>query len=81
MPKNKRGKVAIPIAPLPMQSRKKARHVTTAFHKHTRLLSEALQQNDTEKVKFHEDEIEKLGGRNAYQQVSMCCLYYSLFDR
>ena len=75
MPKTKRKK-AIPIAPLPMQSRKKARIVTTAFHKHTRLLSEALQENDTEKAKFHEVEIEKLGGRNAYQAASVLSVKY-----
>ena len=64
-------KKSIPIAPKPMQSRKRARQITTAFHKHTRLRSIALEQNDEQKVKFHDEEIEKLGGRDAYQGASI----------
>ena len=45
--------------------------VTSAFHKHTRLQNEAMKCNDVELAKYHEKEIEKIGGRQAYQAASV----------
>ena len=67
------GKKSIPLAPPPvMKSRKKARIVTTLFHKHTRNRDIALQNNDLEAAKKWEKEIEAMGGRAEYQRASVC---------
>lgn len=66
-------KKPIPLAPPPtMQSRKKARIVTTLFHKHTRNRDLALQNNDIEAARESEDMIEAMGGREEYQRASVC---------
>lgn len=66
--KNKR---PMPLAPPPaMRSRKKARVVTTLFHKYTRELDEAKLENKTETVKELEGKLKEIGGREAYQQAS-----------
>jgi len=71
--KKKTKKKSIPLAPPPeMNSRKRARIVTTLFHKHTRNRDIALQENDYERAQECEDEIEKIGGREEYQRASVC---------
>lgn len=59
-----------------MKSRKRARQVTTLFHKHTRLLSKALSAEDVEEAKRQEEKIERLGGRDAYQAASVLSVKY-----
>ena len=53
-----------------MRSRKKARVVTSLFHKYTRELDQAKQEENTGKVQELEDQLKELGGREAYQQAS-----------
>lgn len=53
-----------------MRSRKKARVVTTLFHKYTRDRELALQQGDTERVRECDEKIMKIGGRQEYQRAS-----------
>lgn len=61
----------IPLAPPPaMRSRKKARVVTTLFHKFTRERDLAQFEGDETKVKEIEEKIEEIGGREAYQRAS-----------
>jgi 25S rRNA (adenine2142-N1)-methyltransferase len=60
----------IPLAPPPMKSRKRARIVTTLFHKHTRERDEALQAGNKEEVARQEQKIEDMGGREEYQRAS-----------
>lgn len=71
MAKNKSKKLkAIPLAPPPMKSRKRARVVTTLFHKYTRERDEALHAGDSDKVKELEQKIDDMGGRQEYQRAS-----------
>ena len=64
-------KRALPLAPPPaMRSRKKARVVTTLFHKYTRDRELALQQGDMDRVKECDIKIEEMGGRQEYQRAS-----------
>jgi 25S rRNA (adenine2142-N1)-methyltransferase len=66
--KNKR---PMPLAPPPaMRSRKKARVVTSLFHRYTRELDEAKRKNKTETVMELEGKLKEIGGREAYQQAS-----------
>lgn len=61
----------IPLAPPPaMRSRKKARVVTTLFHKFTRERDLAEVEGDETKVKEIEEKIQEIGGREAYQRAS-----------
>jgi len=53
-----------------MRSRKKARVVTTLFHKYTRDRELAIQQGDTERIKECDVKIEEMGGRQEYQRAS-----------
>jgi 25S rRNA (adenine2142-N1)-methyltransferase len=53
-----------------MRSRKKARVVTTLFHKYTRDRELALQQGDSLKAKDCEEKIAEIGGRQEYQRAS-----------
>jgi 16S rRNA G966 N2-methylase RsmD len=66
--KNKRGR-PIPLASLnecrPMTSRKRARKVTTMFHKLTSQRDVALQDGDTKLVKSLEENLEEMGVENA----------------
>jgi len=67
MPNRKRK--PIPLAPKPpvMKSRKKARQVTTKFHKLTRALTLA---KDVAEVKRLNLQLEEMGGREEYQRAS-----------
>jgi 25S rRNA (adenine2142-N1)-methyltransferase len=59
-----------PIAPPPMKSRKKARKVTTLFHKLTQCRDEALKLNDISKVQEFNTQISEMGGFDEYQRAS-----------
>ncbi|CAB9521019.1 nucleolus protein [Seminavis robusta] len=69
-PKNKRK--TVPLAPPPhastMKSRKRARQVTTLFHKYTRERDLALQKGDP--TKEWDEKLEDIGGREEYQKAS-----------
>jgi len=69
---NKKRRRPIPLAApnRPMTSRKRARHVTTMFHKLTTERDLALKQGDTTKVKSCEKDLEEMGGRSEYQRAS-----------
>ena len=69
---NKRRRKPIALAPPPLHqsSRKKARRVTTLFHKYTRQRVEALARDDSEQVSQLDQLIEEMGGRAAYQKAS-----------
>jgi 25S rRNA (adenine2142-N1)-methyltransferase len=54
----------------PMKSRKRARHVTTQFHKLTRERDLALQEGNTDHAKICEQKLEAMGGRPEYQRAS-----------
>lgn len=61
-----------------MRSRKKARVVTTLFHKYTHDLELALRQGDSVKAKECEEKIAEIGGRQEYQRASqLSTLYHS----
>lgn len=67
----KKSKRPMPIAPPPlMKSRKRARVVTTLFHKYSRRLTKALQVKDASGVKHYQEEIDRIGGRAEYQRAS-----------
>lgn len=75
--KKKNKKRSAPLAPPPhasmMKSRKRARQVTTLFHKYTREKDEALLREggpNKEVVQELEGKIKAIGGREAYQQAS-----------
>ncbi|CAJ1930265.1 unnamed protein product [Cylindrotheca closterium] len=70
MPNRKRK--PIPLAPKPaiMRSRKKARQVTTLFHKLTRERDHALAQKNTAEVTRLDRQLEEMGGREEYQRAS-----------
>ena len=69
--RKKDNKRPLPLAPPPaMRSRKKARVVTTLFHKYTRELDQAMREHKAEKVEELEEKLKELGGREAYQQAS-----------
>lgn len=53
-----------------MKSRKKARQITTLFHKLTRERDSALAQNNVAEVKRLERQLEEMGGREEYQRAS-----------
>lgn len=61
---------AVPLAPPAMKSRKKARQVTTQFHKLSRRRDAALQQGDQAQVATLDKAIEEMGGREQYQRAS-----------
>jgi 25S rRNA (adenine2142-N1)-methyltransferase len=64
---------AIPLAPPPITiggSRKRARQVTTLFHKYTRQRDEAAANNVGEVQERMDALIEQLGGRREYQRAS-----------
>lgn len=61
----------VPLAPPPeMKSRKRARKVTSLFHKLTRELAEAELEDDQEKIQILQKQIEEMGGREEYQRAS-----------
>jgi 25S rRNA (adenine2142-N1)-methyltransferase len=61
---------AVPLAPPVLKSRKKARHVTTAFHKLTRQRDAAQLAGDSEQVQILDQSIQEMGGREEYQRAS-----------
>ena len=64
-------KKAIPLVQHPpMKSRKKARKVTTLFHKLTRDRDLAMERGDTEQVQKCDQLLEQMGGRIEYQRAS-----------
>jgi 25S rRNA (adenine2142-N1)-methyltransferase len=67
MPKRKR---VVALAPPPLQSRRKARQITTLFHKLTRQRDAALESKDAETVARLDRLIDGMGGRAAYQKAS-----------
>jgi 25S rRNA (adenine2142-N1)-methyltransferase len=69
--RKKKNKRPIPIAPeATFKSRKKARVVTSLFHKYTRELDVAQREHDDVKIVEIEKKIDAIGGRHAYQQAS-----------
>jgi 25S rRNA (adenine2142-N1)-methyltransferase len=67
----KRGGKSAPLAPPPMmKSRKKARKVTTLFHKYTRERDTAQEQGKAVDVERLDRLIEEMGGRTEYQRAS-----------
>jgi 25S rRNA (adenine2142-N1)-methyltransferase len=70
----KRRRAPIPVAPsirpAVMKSRKRARHVTTLFHRLTRDRDLALQRGDMKDVKECDRQLEEMGGREEYQRAS-----------
>ena len=73
--KNSKRKAAVPLAPPPhaasMKSRKRARQVTTLFHKYTREKDLAvLEGADATTLQELDDKIEAIGGRKTYQEAS-----------
>jgi len=79
MPKTKKTNVkkrVTPLAPPPMRSRKKARHVTTTFHKLTRQRDVAERNGQVEEVQRIEDQLNAMGGRREYQRASQVSVSY-----
>uniref|UniRef100_A0A7S3VGQ2 Uncharacterized protein n=1 Tax=Chaetoceros debilis TaxID=122233 RepID=A0A7S3VGQ2_9STRA len=61
----------VPLAPPPqMKSRKKARKVTSLFHKLTRDMDEAKAKNNLSQVESIQQQIHEMGGREEYQRAS-----------
>jgi 25S rRNA (adenine2142-N1)-methyltransferase len=69
---NKRKPIPLATKPVVMKSRKKARQVTTLFHKYTREREEATQAGDAAKVQVAKEQLEEMGGREEYQRASQC---------
>jgi len=69
MPKNNK-KRPVPLAPPALKSRKKARKVTSLFHKLTQQMDRAKTKNDAEGIQRISEEIDDMGGREEYQRAS-----------
>ena len=69
-PKKKKSRRPVPLAPPAMRSRKRARIVTTLFHRHTKERDEALARGDKDQARRCEEAIDNIGGRDAYQSAS-----------
>lgn len=71
----KRSTKAVPLAPPPSisLSRKRARQVTTLFHKYTRQRDLAATAEDEQKV---DSLIQQMGGRREYQRASQISTYF-----
>jgi 25S rRNA (adenine2142-N1)-methyltransferase len=68
---NRKRRKSAPLAPPPMmKSRKKARKVTTLFHKYTRERDTAQEQGKAVDVERLDRLIEEMGGRTEYQRAS-----------
>jgi 25S rRNA (adenine2142-N1)-methyltransferase len=63
-------KKAKPIVKPPMKSRKKARRVTTLFHKYTREREIAVREGDKLAIQDLDQKIVDIGGREEYQRAS-----------
>ena len=71
MKKKKNKKRPVPLAPPPsMRSRKRARWVTTRFHKLTRERDLAMARGDDRAAQETQQQIEEMGGRQEYQRAS-----------
>mmetsp|Transcript_24432 Transcript_24432/g.67534 ORF Transcript_24432/g.67534 Transcript_24432/m.67534 type:complete len:358 (-) Transcript_24432:84-1157(-) len=70
MPRKKRGRPIPLAAPTLMTSRKRARKVTTMFHKLNTERGLALKEGDIEKVRACDKELEEMGGVTEYQRAS-----------
>lgn len=70
MPKNSKKKRPVPLAPPALKSRKKARKVTSLFHKLTQQMDRARAKNDEEGILRISGEIYEMGGREEYQRAS-----------
>jgi 25S rRNA (adenine2142-N1)-methyltransferase len=68
--KRKHSSKPIPLAPPAMRSRKKARKVTTQFHKLTRQRDQAFEEGDVTRVQELTRAIDEMGGRAEYQRAS-----------
>lgn len=68
--KKRKGGKPTPLAAPVMKSRKKARQVTTLFHKYTRQRDVALEKGDSDQVERLDRNIEAMGGRQEYQRAS-----------
>jgi len=74
--KGKQKRATVPLAPPPhvsqMKSRKRARQVTTLFHKYTRERDFAIEKYgvESQEVQDINEKIKAMGGREAYQQAS-----------
>ena len=60
----------VPLAPPPLKSRKKARKVTSLFHKLTQQMDRAKAKNDVKAITRLVGEIDEMGGREEYQRAS-----------
>jgi 25S rRNA (adenine2142-N1)-methyltransferase len=76
--KTKRKRQDAPLVPPPQiqLSRKKARRVTTLFHKLTRALDAAVEDGDESQVNRLQNEISSMGGRTEYQKASQVSTFY-----
>jgi len=68
--KKRKGAKPAPLAPPMMKSRKRARKVTTLFHKYTRERDAAQEHDDTARVECLDRLIQEMGGREEYQRAS-----------
>ena len=69
-PSSRNKKRQRPLAPAPLRSLKRARKVTTVFHRLSRQLTAAEAKGDETEIARITKEIEEAGGREAYQQAS-----------
>ena len=67
---NNKKKKPIALAPPVMRSRKRARQVTTKFHRLTRQVEAARREGDDSRVGLLEAELREMGGRAEYQRAS-----------
>ena len=71
MPSSCRNKKRLrPLAPAPLRSLKRARKVTTSFHRLSRQLTAAQAQGDAQEIARITKQIDEAGGRDAYQRAS-----------
>ena len=74
--KRKRPPNAVPLV-YPMKSLRKARKVTSAFHRLTSDVREAERRGDDKEVARLKRELKEMGGRSAYQVGLDVCLSHS----
>ncbi len=68
--KNKKKPVPLTQRPVIMKSRKRARHITTQFHKLTHERERAMQSGDKTTVSQLDEALHAMGGRSEYQRAS-----------
>lgn len=59
-----------------MKSRKRARQVTTQFHKLTHERERAMQEGDQDRVQQLDQELQAMGGRSEYQRASQLSTWF-----